>query len=293
MYKKYFYLFQAFILCIASVGCSTMNNKENYSKEQMQDVGSVLLEDKNNSQSVNIEKPSRVTILPEIDKINEEWINQFNLRSSELENFYSEQALLLPEREKYIKGRQAVSTYHLNKKEKVVIEAIHPVYRMQLSENQSMVYEIGYFTTNDVLVYQYLVIWNNNEGAWVRELEAVAELSSAADGDSGIDKARDKWIELANKHSAMDLAEGIYAEDFIYYNRGEVYEDYKTLAAVYSYMNNASYSVDLKKAICIQVKSDLAYEIGTWHAPGMNGNYIIIWCKQQNGEWKIKLDSNW
>ncbi len=231
-------------------------------------------------------------ILSEIDRQTKEWIRSFMDNGKDISTNYTESALLFSESDDYLQGLTNITSYYQSKFKGLNLKEYKSLYRVQLSENKDMVFEIGLLTTEQEVSYQYLILWTRTNGSWLRDLEAVARKTDTLDVDSGIDDAREHWVKLANQHSAIALAKSAYLENLFYYNRGVLYQDYESLADVYSYMNDLTFDIDLEKDYCVMVSHNLAYEIGVWKSSDYEGHYIIIWRNLDN-EWKIMLDCNW
>ncbi len=231
-------------------------------------------------------------ILSEINNQTNNWMNFLMDNGKDISTIYTERALLFSKSDSYIQGITNITTFYQNKFKGLILKEYNSLYRVQLSENKDMVFEIGLLTTVQNVNYQYLILFTRINGSWLRDLEAVAEKTVTLEVDSGIDVARKHWVELANQHSAITLAKSAYIEDLFYYNRGILYQGYESLVDVYSYMNDLTFNINLKEDYCVMVGETLAYEIGTWKSSDYKGNYIIIWKKSED-IWKIMLDCNW
>lgn len=229
-----------------------------------------------------------------IDQLNAKWIQAYNVDPNAIRNSYRENAVLIFEKDSHIKGNQAICRRYSENRDQIKhVKSIHSSYRVHLSENPDMVYEMGYMVTDTDARYHFIIIWSKEEGTWLRELEVMVKNTSNSSGYEGIDAARRKWVELANEHSPERLATEVYTKNFTYYNRNTIYQGYEKLSEAYSYMKDPDFQIDLKKEISIGIRPDLVYEMGKWINAGYSGSYIIIWEKQQNSEWKISFDSNW
>jgi hypothetical protein len=230
--------------------------------------------------------------LSEIDMQTNNWMSTLSANDIDVSTIYTENALLFSEMDNCIKGITNITIFYQNIFKGLTLNEYNSLYRVQLSENKHMVFEIGLLTTEQNVSYQYLILWTKIKGLWLRDLEAVAKKAIALDIGSGIDLARNLWVELANMHSAITLVKSTYIENFFYYNRGILYQGYENLADVYSYMNDLTFDIKLKSEYCVMVGQNLAYDIGVWNSSDYEGHYIIIW-KRMGQEWKIMLDCNW
>lgn len=244
--------------------------------------------------SNNVQPIENDEVFCTMDQLNKDWLQAYNTDPKAIRNSYRENAVLFFDRENYIKGNQAIcQCYSKNRVEIGQLKSIHTSYRVHLSENPDMVYEIGHVATEKDARYHFIIIWSKEEGIWLRELEVMVKNVPNSNDQEGIDAARRRWVELANEHSPEHLAAEVYTRDFTYYNRNTIYQGYENLSAAYAYMKDPDFQIDLKKEISVAVRPDLIYEIGKWMNPYYSGSYIIIWERQQNGEWKIAFDSNW
>ncbi|MBH1940568.1 nuclear transport factor 2 family protein [Mobilitalea sibirica] len=234
---------------------------------------------------------SDTMVLPEIDTRNKEWIETFNSTEGSFGEFYTSTSLFFPEKECILQDSDAIINYYKDMAKSSKIQNFTVEHRVQLEENSSVTYEIGHFSTNGGDEYQYLVAWLNEDGIWFREIDAIAKKENQLNYESEIDSIRETWIRLANEHSSVNLVEGVYSEDFVYYGGRRLFQGYENLAREYSYMNAESFTMNLTADKVALVQSDLAYEIGEWDV-GFTGKYIIIW-KKINNEWKTWLDANW
>lgn len=284
------------LIILVTAGCSNgdkaINNQYEQNDAATRDTEEAMMDEKEEISATVFHKAQDNIVLPEIDDITSEWLNAIK-NGEDTEKFYKENALLFYEDEKYMQGSKAISGFYNSKVQTFGdMESIYVSYRKQLKENGLMAYETAQITMGNGQVYQYLVIWSKWGDKWLRDLETVALKTESQNDDNGIDSARVKWVELSNKHSAIDLAKELYTEDFVYYNRGVICEGYENLASTYSYMNMPDYSVNLQKDICEPVHPDMTFEIGTYTTPHGEGSYVIIW-REKDGLWKIFLDSNW
>ena len=152
-------------------------------------------------------------------------------------------------------------------------------------------YEIGAFeTTNST--YRHIVIWSFENNKKVRELEFITkkEASKKTLIDE-INKARNKWITLCNKHNASNLVSTLYTPSAIYYNHKPVVIGTSAISKEYSYMNNPKYSLSLKPIHTEIVTNNMALEIGQCSG-SYNGKYLLVWKKNKDDQWQIMVDSN-
>ena len=138
--------------------------------------------------------------------------------------------------------------------------------------------------------YTSLVITKGAMGK--REFEFIAEAKTSGKKSIAIiTRQREKWVEICNQHQAEMLVNELYHPNAIYFNHRPAISGTKAIAKEYRYMNNPDYQLDLKPLAFEQVNDQLAYEIGQCVGT-YNGKYLLVWQKNQAGEWKILVDSD-
>lgn len=240
---------------------------------------------------MNIGDMPVITAVPEIDERNRQWLAAFRADPDKLISFYTAQALLFFGKEPYIPGSASILRFYEDLSGQLTITDYQVVYRVCLKENPDMVYEIGSFLTGSGDSYLFLTLWSRQQERWLRVIDVLSPKAVSVPEDPDIDTARALWIRYSNSHNALSLAEHLYQKDFVYYNRGLLYESYAALADIYSYMNEDDFQVTLSKDVLLMAQTDLAFEIGTW-TTNSTGSYIIVWEKRDN-RWGIRLDANW
>ena len=106
-----------------------------------------------------------------------------------------------------------------------------------------------------------------------------------------IDQSRKEWMELCNAHKAEELVTEKYTSDAYYYNRGRLLQGTKSIIQEYGYMNRASYSLKLTPKHVVFVTPNIVYEIGQCSGSYLNP-YMLLWEKQADGNWQVRMDSN-
>lgn len=123
------------------------------------------------------------------------------------------------------------------------------------------------------------------------ELEIVIKKSEAEIDLEAIRSARSKWMTLCNSHDVAALVNNMYTEDAIYFNHKPLIHGREKLIATYSYMARPEYSLNLDPFIVETINANTVFEVGQCSG-SYNGKYVIIWKKQDSGEWQVWFDSN-
>jgi ketosteroid isomerase-like protein len=234
------------------------------------------------------------TIYTDLDNINLKWKTTFSSNPKALKDYYHPQAIIFYEKETHkIGDEHIINTYLRMNNNQKTIDNLSVSYRAVLNGNQDIVYESGHFLLSTKEIYQYMVIWSKKDSIWYRELEVLARYNPQESNEDPLKPFRDQWGILASNQGCKALIENLYTKDCVYYNQGNVYTGHEQLNQMYSYMNQPEYTVHLKKDFSVVVSTSLAYEIGTWIIPNYQDKYFVIWIKDCDGLWKMKLDSNW
>ncbi|MBO3697266.1 hypothetical protein [Roseivirga sp. E12] len=158
--------------------------------------------------------------------------------------------------------------------------------------NSSLAYEIGVIRSGGNVFSVMLIKQQGIASTQQVEFLVIYEKDSIQDVSAAIDKRRAKWMELCNAHQASTLVTELYTQEAYYYNRGRVLQGPAALSAEYSYMNDSNYSLKLTPRHVAFVSENIAYEIGkcsgSYPLP-----YMLLWEKQADGNWQIKMDSNY
>lgn len=234
------------------------------------------------------------TISTELDNINLKWKASYSLDPKGMKDYYLPNAIMFYENEDHTIGYEhIVDIYHEIYENHGSIDTLSVSYRALLEGNKDVVYESGQISLFSKVIYHYMVIWSKKDSTWYRELEVLAKHNNQAVYADQIKHFRDQWAIIASKQGCKALTETLYSKDCVYYNQGNIYCGQEKLNQLYSYMNQPEYTVQLKKDFGVVVNPSLAYEIGTWMIPNYQDKYFVIWIKDSDGLWKMKLDSNW
>ena len=161
-----------------------------------------------------------------------------------------------------------------------------------ISVNKILDYEIGEIKTNSTnFPVMFLKRKDNSAGPEV-ELLVIYEDENPSNEVSILDEKREEWMKLCNDHKADELVKQLYTVDAYYYNRGRLLQGTSSISSEYSYMNSPGYTLTLTPKHLAFVSPSIAYEIGqcsgSYPLP-----YMLLWEKQDNGNWQIMMDSNY
>ena len=152
-----------------------------------------------------------------LDQIHNAWLKTYNSEGGDLSSYYSDQALLLVAKEKYIMGKTNINSYFNNERKcQRKVETITPL--AEFKDGVDM-YEIGQMVSAKVR-YIYMMAWKKTGANWLCELHAFAESTASSDDYSGIDQMRQKWLSLANAHEPKKLVDQLFSKDAVLYRIG-------------------------------------------------------------------------
>ena len=153
-------------------------------------------------------------------------------------------------------------------------------------------YEIGEIQSKSILYSVMFIKTVQDRSSPLIEFMVIYKKENPSNETSTLDILRNKWMELCNTHQANNLVRQLYTEDAIYYNRGRLLQGSQALSAEYSYMNSPGYSLKLTPKHVVFVSSEIAYEIGQCSG-SYPYPYMLLWEKQEDGNWKVRMDSNY
>ncbi len=273
------------LLC-SSIGC-TLNKSANMNKTD-KSIFAGTGEPESVVGAATMDDPALEKLLDEAET---QWLESFNEGNGDVSGFYLKKAVFFPSEGSLIRGRQAIAAYYRKQRirhcrfRSITAEARH---RAALN----LVYEIGYLVAENGTKFKYIVAWREIGDTWARELEAIAKTSEYVVEDaSGIERSRQRWIELCRQHDPNVLVKQLYEKNAYYYNRERVLQGTIAIASEYGYMADPGYMLNLAPLSLTFVTSNLAFEIGkctgTW-----GGYYLLCWQRGRDGIWRILLDSN-
>ena len=237
---------------------------------------------------------SKKNSVSEIDSLvtsdyNKQWQQKVNSGAENLGQLYTENAIKVHTDGKLSEGRGKISKYYKDNPHQ--IESITTVKSIIAVLDSTTVYEIGRFATADQKELAHLILWREENGKLLREVELVAPLEETGHFKSEIDQRRTEWMTLCNAHNAKDLVANIYSENALYYNHRPMIVGQEAIVTEYGYMNNPNYRLNLTPIIFKTINESLVFEIGQCSG-SYPGNYVLVWQKNESGDWRIFFDSN-
>lgn len=203
---------------------------------------------------------------------------------------YTSQAVAIVSADTILNGADAISTYFESNGRKY--KAVEQIFQVDANEARGLSYAINQLTLLNNTVEKQLVIWKEVEGKQQKEFEywQSSSLQTALD-TIVISNRRARWMELCNSHQVAELVNDLYSKNTMYFNHRPLVRGREALINEYGYMNYEKYSLRLNPLIVEVVNDSTVFEIGQCQG-SYGGKYILIWKKDEDGEWRIFIDSN-
>lgn len=220
---------------------------------------------------------------------NRQWQLNINSGNQGLDVLYTENAVKVELDGTVLEGQAKILEYYRTKAYQ--IDSIVTVQSFSAVLDSTTIYEIGRFWTSDKKGYAHLILWREKNGKLLRELELMAPIESTENFSAQIDKKRIEWMALCNAHNGKGLVAKFYTMDALYYNHRPMIIGQKAITKEYAYMNDPKYQLTLNPTVFERVNTSIAFEIGQCSG-SYPGNYVLVWQKGKDGEWRILFDSN-
>lgn len=218
------------------------------------------------------------------------WANLINGTLDDLTKVYVDQAVFMNAKGPVVLSAQKYLQEHQSQYGHIT--AIYTQKRILARENRGYHYEIGGFTTAKQQEFKHLLILKQQGDTLRRELEFIAKVAPT---DSAllteIDERRKEWMRLCNAHNAENLVKNLYTADAMYYNHKPLIVGHEGIAKDYQYMNREQYTLTLTPIIVEPVNEQLVYEVGQCSG-SYGGKYMLVWQKDEAGQWAVLMDSN-
>lgn len=241
----------------------------------------------NQPQKTNIQQVNTNNVSNEFSN----WVDAVNNKSVDsIKNFYRVESIKIISSDKQLSGSTKIAEYYVLQTEK--IKSISSLYSVKASKEKNIDYELIKYETQNGILYAQLLIWRlENENKFI-EFEFVSEMSEEKyNYEKSISERRNLWVELCNTHNPKNLVNTLYNSNSIYFNHMPLIKGQENLIKEYSYMKNANYKLTLDPLKMLFVNDNLAYEIGQCEGT-YKGKYILVWKKENDGEWRVFIDSN-
>lgn len=246
------------------------------------------IKERDNSQKGNAIAPS--TIIESVENRDvKKWINYYNLKSDSLKYLYAQNAIKILENGAVLNGRDQIVDNIL--KSMLVLNSIERVTMIVAHKERAIEYEISENIYENDLREKTLTIWQTKNTERKRVFEFVSKVKESTLNHLALNERRELWMSLCNKHNAKNLIDELYSENTLYFNHKPIIKGRAQLVGEYAYMNNENYALTLEPEVVDKVNEGIIFEMGQCSG-SYNGKYILIWRKDQDGEWRIFIDSN-
>jgi ketosteroid isomerase-like protein len=220
---------------------------------------------------------------------NQNWRMSFD-SALRMNPYYTDNAALFINAEIY-QGEDLINEELKNFRNK--IKGIKYLGSIKMVEHDSLrFFDVGLYKDKSKAYHAYLIAWNKVDDFWKKELEIIQPYNNSSKlNEQEITAAREQWVQLSNSHNHRALIEQSYTENAIYFNNGKIDKGVEEIVTRYAYMSNPNWKIELNPIQLLSVQEDLVYEIGKYKSGGV-GHYFILWTKDKEGVWKVRLDFN-
>ena len=155
-------------------------------------------------------------------------------------------------------------------------------------------FEIGKLRLPNDEIYLSLTAWSKyNDGPARKEVEYIDPYDGNLEKMNlrPIHAKRKNWVDYSNDHNPEKLVESTYHRNGYYLSSGRIRMGADKIIEAYQYMKRPNWSIELIPQHIHPVHENLIYEVGRYESTG-TGSYLLIWTKDDQGDWKILLDFN-
>ena len=221
--------------------------------------------------------------------LNEKWREARNSEDSSIVEFYMPNAIKVVTADSICNNASEVTAYH---KAQNKVSSIHSLFRTEVNPYRGITYEILTYETEQHEAITQLVIYEKGTEHPLRAFEYEAIQANQGQVDTiAITRRRVQWMGHCNAHEVPELVFDLYGHNTLYYNHRPLVKGRQALVREYAYMNNEQYSLVLNPLIVEVVNESTVFEIGQCQG-SYDGKYILIWKKEEDGQWRIFIDSN-
>ena len=222
------------------------------------------------------------------------WKNARNAKDSSLLELYTQDAIKIDSNDSIWTGPAEIFGHYRSQSE---ISFVLTAHSIDANIYRGISYEINLYKPKDAPVIAQLVIYETRDNQKIRafEYEATRPILNPEGIPEEISKQlkdrRDQWMAYCNAHQVEDLVNDLYSEHTMYFNHRPLVKGRTALIKEYSYMNSEQYELTLVPKYQAFVNDSTVFEIGQCKG-SYNGKYILIWKKEDDGQWRIFVDSN-
>ncbi len=217
------------------------------------------------------------------------WKDCLNNGGDSIKDFYFKESLLFKDGIFY-EGKENIE---ISLKEKLSFKGkISNVELRNLKKYDTFKFlETGTITTETNAMYDYMIVWEFYKKNWNKTIELIFEHEKTEGIENEIEKARRKWELKAGTHDTVEIVKEMYMENGGYFGQEQLRVGHKELIEAFnSPFSDVNNNFKLEADYINVVSNKTVYEIGRYSTGQFNGNYIFVWQKDENGNWKVGLD---
>jgi hypothetical protein len=228
---------------------------------------------------------------PGLTDQNMQWLEKVN-SDSPLKAYYHPFAVMLSENEWYL-AREEIEKqlYAMDIKQRTVLG----IYE----QSSTQLFEIGEYVLADNSELTYLTAYTKYTDQWLRQLEVLYKKADASVDVEEIDDMKNEieqsWARAIASKDADQMVGALFWEDARYLNLvgGQHTDGYEELVAEYGFTELPGIQFSVKVMDLYVVRDDVIYIIGQYQVGTNQGNYALIYTKNEQNTWKNILDTNY
>jgi hypothetical protein len=227
---------------------------------------------------------------PGLTDQNIEWLEQVN-SDSPLDAYYHPFAVMLSEDEWYLTREEIENRLYAMDIKKRTVLGIYEQSSTQLCE-------IGEYVLADHSELTYLTAYTRYSDQWLRQLEVLYEKTDSSLDVEEIDDMKNhieqSWAEAIAFKDADQMVESLFWEEARYLNlpSGRYTRGYEELLAAYGF-EHSGMQLSVRVEDLYVVRDDVIYILGQYQIGTNQGNYALIYTKNEQNVWKNMLDTNY
>ena len=138
----------------------------------------------------------------------------------------------------------------------------------------------------------YVIAWRLIGDRWLREVDIILPTLDMVDENQDIAQMRSEWVKYANGDDPESMVNELFLNDAMYLNNSELSKGHPAITKRLDFIKNPAFHINLKGEDLLVVDDETVIDIGNWITNEYIGYYLIIWEKDESGDWKISLYFN-
>lgn len=222
------------------------------------------------------------------------WRDARNAKDSSLLDLYAQDAIKVISEDMILTGPDEIHEHYSSQ---ATIKYVDNPFSTEANKYRGITYAVNFYKPENAAVIVQLVIYEKEGDTELRafEYDAARPILNPEnipdEVNEQLKERRKQWMAYCNAHDVPGLVYDLYSHNTMYFNHRPLVKGREALVREYAYMNNEQYSLTLLPRHMTFVNDNTVFEIGQCEG-SYNGKYILIWKKEEDGVWRIFIDSN-